>query len=157
MFQSRRKFIKTLCYMASYALTMAGSTVYSKLAQAVWTKENFATGSFKETMKRLFNDAPIIDSKKIKITRLPRIAENGAMVPITISSSLENVEKISILVAQNPSPLSAEFFLSPQMVAHVSARLKMAKSGKVIIIVQADGKLYRTSRSVKVTVGGCGA
>ena len=143
--------------MGGYALTTAGGMLYSTITQAAWIKENFASGSFDETMKRLFNDAKIIDSKKINISRLPRVAENGAMVPITVNSSLENVEKISILVAQNPSPLSAEFFLSPVMVAHVSARLKMAKSGKVIIIVQADGKLYRTSRSVKVTVGGCGA
>ncbi len=157
MLKSRRKFIKALLSISVYGLTMAGSILQSTMAQTPWLKENFSTGSFEQTMRRLFGAGDIIDSNKIKISRLPRVAENGAMVPITISSTLEHVEKISILVEQNSSPLSAEFFLSPALAVHVSARLKMAKTSNVVIIVQSAGKYYRTSRLVKVTTGGCGA
>jgi len=157
MLKSRRKFIKALLSISVYGLTMAGSILQSTMAQTPWLKENFSAGSFDQTMRRLFGAGDIIDSNKIKISRLPRVAENGAMVPITISSTLEHVEKISILVEQNSSPLSAEFFLSPALAVHVSARLKMAKTSTVVIIVQSAGKYYRTSRLVKVTTGGCGA
>jgi sulfur-oxidizing protein SoxY len=157
MLKSRRKFIKALLSISVYGLTMAGSILQSTMAQTPWLKENFSAGSFDQTMRRLFGAGDIIDSNKIKISRLPRVAENGASVPITISSTLEHVEKISILVEQNSSPLSAEFFLSPALAVHVSARLKMAKTSNVVIIVQSAGKYYRTSRLVKVTTGGCGA
>jgi sulfur-oxidizing protein SoxY len=153
----RRKFLKTVLSLSAYALTAATTALHSSLAHATRIEEYFATGSFEATLQRLFGEIEIIESKKIKISRLPRIAENGANVPITIKSTLNNVEKISILVEKNPSPLSAEFFLSPMLATHVSARLKMAKTSDVHIIVQADGKLYRRSRFVKVTVGGCGA
>jgi sulfur-oxidizing protein SoxY len=32
----------------------------------------------------------------------------------------------------------------------------MAKTGNVIAIIESDGKLYSTSKQVKVTLGGCG-
>lgn len=113
MLKSRRKFIKALLSISVYGLTMAGSILQSTMAQTPWLKENFSAGSFDQTMRRLFGAGDIIDSNKIKISRLPRVAENGAIVPITISSTLEHVEKISILVEQNSSPLSAEFFCHP--------------------------------------------
>ncbi|KAF3980916.1 MAG: thiosulfate oxidation carrier protein SoxY [Methylococcales symbiont of Hymedesmia sp. n. MRB-2018] len=142
---------------SAYGLTVASSILHASVTHTRRIKDYFNSGTFEQTMLRLFGEAEIIESKKIKISRLPRIAENGANVPITVSSTLDSVEKISILVEDNPSPLSAEFFLSPALVAHVSVRLKMAKTSRIVIIVQAEGKLYRTSRSVKVAVGGCGA
>lgn len=153
----RRKFIKTLLSSTVYGLTLAGNRLHSSIVHTEWVKAYFNTATFDETLLRLFGETKITESKKIKISRLPRVAENGARVPISISSTLENVEKISILVEKNPSPLSAEFFLSPVLAAHVSARLKMATNSSVVVIVQAEGKLYRTSRSVRVAIGGCGA
>lgn len=154
---SRRKFIKTLLVVATYSVAVVGGILHSPASYGRRIKEYFSSGTFAETRLRLFGNASIISSEKIQISRLPRVAENGAMVPITINSSLDKVEKIFILVEQNPAPLSAEFLLSPLVAASVSARLKMAKSSNVVVIVQSGGQLYRSSRWVKVTVGGCGA
>ena len=38
----------------------------------------------------------------------------------------------------------------------VGSRLKMAKTSKVVALVESGGKLYSASKEVKVTVGGCG-
>jgi len=154
--KSRREFLKSILSIASYTLAASSGIFYSKLANAFWLKEYFSPGTFDDTLRQLFQDAEFIDSRKIKLSRLPRVAENGASVPITVSSSLDNVERIYILVEKNPSPLSAEFILSPAVEARVSARLKMAETSDVIVIIKAEGKLYRKSKHVKVTVGGCG-
>lgn len=146
---SRRQFI-TQCLLITTGLAQ------SAWAKTPWQAERFSETAIKQTLQQLFPDAEFIRSKKIKFSRLPKVAENGAIVPITINTSLENISKISILVDNNPIPLSAEFYLSPLVEPRVSARLRMAKSGKVIVIIEADGQLYRKTKKVKVTQGGCG-
>jgi len=156
MLKSRRKFIKQLVSISSYGLTLASGFMHSAWANSLWKKENFTPGSYEDTLKHLFKDVAFIDSKEIKFSRLPKVAENGAVVPITIDSSLENVAKISILVEKNAQPLIAEFYLSPAVTAHVSARFKMAETCDVIVIIEAEGKYYRKSQKVVVAIGGCG-
>ena len=156
MFKSRREFIKSVLSIGAYSLTLASGILHSSLANAQWIKEKFSHDTYENTLTTLFKDAEFIDSSKIKFSRLPRVAENGAVVPIKISSSIKNVDKIYILVENNPFPLSAEFYLSPAVKPQVSARLRMAETSDVIVIIEAEGKLYRKSKNVKVSVGGCG-
>ncbi|SHK91638.1 thiosulfate-binding protein SoxY [Bradyrhizobium lablabi] len=94
-------------------------------------------------------------SDKVKMDA-PEIAENGAVVPISVSTSLPDVTSISILVAENPNALAASYVIPAGTVPSVANRLKMAKTTNVIAIVEAGGKLYSTTKEVKVTVGGCG-
>jgi sulfur-oxidizing protein SoxY len=94
-------------------------------------------------------------SDKVKMDA-PEIAENGAVVPISVSTSLPDVTSISILVAENPNALAASYIIPAGTVPSVANRLKMAKTTNVIAIVEAGGKLYSTTKEVKVTVGGCG-
>lgn len=156
MFKSRRKFIKSVLSLGAYGLAMASGLVHSALANSVWPKENFKSGTYDETLTRLFKNVEFIDSHKIKLRRLPRVAENGAIVPIKVISSLNNVNKISIMVEKNPTPLIAEFYLSATVEPRVSARIKMAETCDVVVIVEAEGKYYRKSKKVTVAVGGCG-
>ncbi len=136
-------------------LFFAINFIIPRFAWGKWPQQFFAEGSLEQTVKRLFNDAEFIDTNKINI-QLPRVAENGAIVPIKIKSSLENIEKIYILIEKNPVPLAAEFQLSPEVAIDLSARLKMAESCQVIVVASSGDKLYRNQRFVKVTVGGCG-
>ena len=94
-------------------------------------------------------------SDKVKMDA-PEIAENGAVVPISVSSTLPDVTSISILVAENPNALAASYVIPAGTLPSVANRLKMAKTTNVIAVVEADGKLYSTTKEVKVTVGGCG-
>jgi sulfur-oxidizing protein SoxY len=94
-------------------------------------------------------------SDKVKMDA-PEIAENGAVVPISVSSTLPDVTSIAILVAENPNALAASYQIPAGTLPSVANRLKMAKTTNVIAIVEAGGKLYSTSKEVKVTVGGCG-
>lgn len=86
----------------------------------------------------------------------PEIAENGAVVPVSVGSTLPNVTAIAILVLENPNTLAAAYKIPEGTEASVSNRLKMAKTSKVVAVVESGGKLYSASKEVKVTVGGCG-
>jgi sulfur-oxidizing protein SoxY len=86
----------------------------------------------------------------------PEIAENGAVVPISATSTLPKVTGIAILVLNNPNVLAAAYKIPEGTAAAVSNRLKMAKTGKVVAVFESNGKLYSASKEVKVTVGGCG-
>lgn len=106
-------------------------------------------------MNALFQAQTASESAEITL-KAPDIAENGAVVPVSIKTDLESVESISIIVENNPNPLAASFELSPEAKAEVSTRIKMNKTSNVIAVVKADGKLHTTQKEVKVTIGGCG-
>ena len=94
-------------------------------------------------------------SDKVKLDA-PEIAENGAVVPISVTTTLADVTSISFLVSENPNALAASYKIPAGTVPSVANRLKMAKTSNVIAIVEAGGKLYSATKEVKVTVGGCG-
>lgn len=86
----------------------------------------------------------------------PEIAENGAVVPISVSAALPDVTSIAILVSGNPNALAASYKIPAGTLPNVANRLKMQQTSNVIAIVEAGGKLYSATKEVKVTVGGCG-
>jgi len=94
-------------------------------------------------------------SDKVKLDA-PEIAENGAVVPIGVSTTLADVTSISFLVSENPNALVASYKIPAGTVPSVANRIKMAKTSNVIVVVEAGGKLYSAAKEVKVTVGGCG-
>jgi sulfur-oxidizing protein SoxY len=95
------------------------------------------------------------DSADIKLVA-PEIAENGAVVPLTVTSAIPNTQAIYIFVEKNPAPLSAMFTIPAGTEPSVVTRVKMGESSRVYALVKADGKFYSTSRETKVTLGGCG-
>jgi sulfur-oxidizing protein SoxY len=94
-------------------------------------------------------------SDKIKLDA-PEIAENGAVVPISVGTDLADVASIALLVSDNPNTLAAFYTIPAGTIPNIANRLKMAKTSHVTAIVEAGGKLFSTTKEVKVTVGGCG-
>ena len=94
-------------------------------------------------------------SDKVKLDA-PEIAENGAVVPVSVTTTLADVTSISFLVAENPNALAASYKIPAGTMPSVANRIKMAKTSNVIVVVEAGGKLYSATKEVKVTVGGCG-
>jgi len=94
-------------------------------------------------------------SDKVKLDA-PEIAENGSVVPISVSTTLIDVTSISFLVSENPNALVASYRIPAGTVPSVANRIKMARTSNVIVVVEAGGKLYSATKEVKVTVGGCG-
>ncbi|MET0094148.1 MAG: thiosulfate oxidation carrier protein SoxY, partial [Sedimenticola sp.] len=108
-----------------------------------------------DALNALLGSSDMADSGDIKI-KAPDIAENGAVVPITVSTGMAGVESISIIAANNPVPLVASFNMGEGAQGFVSTRIKMGKTGDVVAVVKAGGKLLSNRKEVKVTIGGCG-
>ncbi len=115
------------------------------------------------TMKRLFAGRAIKDGAgSIKI-ELPLIAENGAVVPVSVEvdapmTPQNYVKAIYIISDKNRRPLNAKFSLTPAMgQAYVGTNLRLGETTDVRAVVEmSDGTLLQAKREVKVTVGGCG-
>ena len=123
-------------------------------AFAKWAEAAFKADTYKGALAEIGSEDAIA-SDKIKL-KAPEIAENGAVVPIRVSSTLENIESISLLVEKNPTPLTAQFKMFPGLKPYFKIRVRMGETSKVVAIVKAGGKSYSTSSEVKVTIGGCG-
>ncbi|PPD29257.1 MAG: thiosulfate oxidation carrier protein SoxY [Methylomonas sp.] len=148
----RRVFLKTL---SRYLSAVLGSLAFPKHALSKWPEQDFAAGDFSDKFREIFADLPISDSQEI-IINLPEIAENGAVVPITISSALPNIKRLYIWAEKNPTPLVAEFEFDESMMLFLTARIKMAESCPVIVIAQQGDQLLRNQKWVTVMQGGCG-
>jgi sulfur-oxidizing protein SoxY len=119
-----------------------------------WPEEAFKQKAEADAIKALYGKTAEA-SDKVKLDA-PEIAENGAVVPISVTTTLTDVTSISFLVADNPSALAASYVIPAGTMPSVANRIKMAKTSKVTAIVEAGGKLYSATKEVKVTVGGCG-
>jgi sulfur-oxidizing protein SoxY len=154
MTDNRRAFIKKSIALGGYSILASSGLFASFKANAEWLSETTSTNILQQTIKRLFKNQKIVESDQIDI-QIPKTAENGAAVPITVTSSLRNVESIAILVEKNPIPLAAKFKLSPDLDPFVSARLKITESSAVAVIVETNEGFYSTSKKVIVTSNGC--
>ena len=131
-----------------------GALLLSGAARAAWPEAAFEADQADDVLAKLGGkDAAASDA--ITITA-PDIAENGAVVPISVSTTLPEVTRVSILVANNPLPLTSTYDLAAGAVPYVATRVKMLKTSEVLALVEAGGKTYAATREVKVTIGGCG-
>ena len=149
MSTSRRKLLFGLLAGAA-TIALAPLKAFAARPQSAFDAKSQA-----DTLKQTFGQETAADSSDITI-KAPDIAENGAVVPITVNFKLANAEMVAIVVEKNPSPLAAGFALTASSGGLVSTRIKMGKTSMVHAVVKADGKVLKASKEVKVTIGGCG-
>ena len=148
MNQNRRVLLKGTFAAGATGIAISAGLLTPKAVLAAWPKAAFEA-------EASMGSSSATESADIKL-KAPDIAENGAVVPITVTSEIANTEAISVIVAENGTPLAATFNLGATTSGFVSTRIKMGKTSDVTAVVKAGGKLYSTSKNVKVTIGGCG-
>jgi sulfur-oxidizing protein SoxY len=131
------------------------TSVYADADAKEWPANAFKEKDEAAVLKDLYGKTAATASDKINLDA-PEIAENGAVVPIAVTSALPKVTGIAILVLENPNILAAAYKIPDGTEAAAASRLKMAKTSKVVAIVESDGKIFSATKEVKVTVGGCG-
>jgi sulfur-oxidizing protein SoxY len=155
MNETRRNLLRASGSATVMALAASAGVFNSgQLHAAEWNKAAFDTKNLQDTVKAL-GGAGATESKDIVITS-PDIAENGAVVPVSVSSKLGKTESIAILVEKNPNALSAAFDIPGGTEPFVSTRVKMGQTSNVHALVKADGKYFYATKEIKVTLGGCG-
>ena len=145
----RRLFLQT-----GIALTALAALPRALLA-AAWPEKAFAAPAASGALMDLFGTDQTIPSDKISL-KAPEIAENGAVVPLKIKTTLDNVESISIVVEKNPRPLAATIEILPGTLPEFSCRIKMRETSDLMVAVKTDTGVYTTAKEIKVTIGGCG-
>ena len=151
---SRRVILQGAGAVALVGLGSTASGWPAFAANDKYPAEAFKQKTDAEAIKLLYGKTAEA-SDKIKLDA-PEIAENGAVVPVSVTTTLADVSSISFLVADNPNVLIASYKIPAGTVPAVANRIKMAKTSKVTVLVEAGGKLYSADKEVKVTVGGCG-
>ncbi len=150
--QTRREM---LARSAQVAGLLAGAGLLPAQAQAAFNAAAFEVKTMAELVKMLGGSAPV-ESKDVVVTG-PDIAENGAVVPVGVSTTLPGAKRLLLLVEKNPSVLSAMFNVTDAVDASFSTRVKMGQSSNVYAVaMMADGSVKFAGKEVKVTLGGCG-
>ena len=156
--QTRRAVVKGAIAGGLAGLAFAGAAPLGRARAAAdpakWPKDAFAQKTEADAIKALYGKTPEA-SDKVNLDA-PEIAENGAVVPVSVSTTLPDVTSIAIVISENPFPLAAHYPIPAGTSAMVANRLKMAKTSKVIALVASGDKVFSASKEVKVTVGGCG-
>lgn len=153
---TRRLILKGAGVLALAGLGVLSFDLPAALAAAndKYPEDAFKAKSEADAIKALYGKAAEA-SDKVKLDA-PEIAENGAVVPVSVTTTLPDVTSISFLVSENPVVLVASYNIPAGTMPSVANRIKMAKTSNVIVVVEAGGKVYSTTKEVKVTVGGCG-
>ena len=151
----RRVFLKGSLAAGTVGVAVGAGLLTPQAVVAAWNEAAFQAKSVNDALAAAMGSASDTASDAIKI-KAPDIAENGAVVPVSIAAEMPNVESIALLAEGNASPLVATFMLGAGALPDVSTRIKMGKTSDVIAVVKADGKLMSARKSVKVTIGGCG-
>ena len=156
MNRRRRKILKSGGGVTLFALVAAAGWLKpaTALAQS-WNKAAFDTHSLADTTKALGGGEPA-PSKDIVFFQTPEIAENGAVVPVGVTSNIAKTESIAVLIEKNPNMLAAVFDIPAGTEPTISTRVKMAQTSNIYALVRADGKYHVAAKEVKVTLGGCG-
>lgn len=151
----RRIFLKGSLATGAVGMAVSTGLLTPRVSLAAWSKAAFEATDVNGSVSALFGSSNMDKSDKIKI-KAPDIAENGAVVPVSVTTSIDGVSSISIFADKNATPLTADFQLGPGAEGYVSTRIKMGKTANVIAVVKSGDKLYSASKEVKVTIGGCG-
>ena len=151
----RRTFLKGAGAASTVAVAVAAGLLKpTEVLAAEWNKAAFDAKGMPDTLKAI-GVAGATDSKDILI-KAPDIAENGAVVPVEVTSKIAGTSGIMLMVEKNATPLTANFDLANGADGYVSTRIKMGQTSNVRVVVKAGGKSYTAVKEVKVTIGGCG-
>ena len=151
---NRRTLLQRSLAAGAVSLAAGAGLLSPSAVLAAYPKAAFDAKDVKGGLTAAMGMGDFAHSDDIKI-KAPDIAENGSVVPVTISTTIAGVEQIAILATSNASPMIGSFNTKGSH-AYVSTRIKMGKTGDVLAVVKAGGKLHANKKEVKVTIGGCG-
>ena len=151
---TRRKFFNRISASSTFILAFGSWFTFPLRGLANWNQDAFHSRQYQTALESLYGSKVLEKTNNIKI-QAPDVAENGASVPITVSTSIKGIETLSIFIENNPLPLIASYNLRQYAIPNFSVRVKIAKSSPIHVVVKSQGKLLSSSKKIHVSVGGC--
>ncbi len=152
---TRRILLKGSMAAGSVGVAVAAGLLSPRLVLADWNSAAFEAKDVATGLKSLLG-TDAMETNDAVVIKAPDIAENGAVVPVTVETTLSDISSITIIAAGNNTPVIAYFALGAAGMPFVSTRIKMAKTADVVAVVKQGDKLFSNAKEVKVTIGGCG-
>lgn len=140
--------------LGALAAVLVAGLLKPVLALAAWNKEAFGAKSAADALKGLGAASP--EPSKDIVIEAPEIAENGAVVPVEITSNIPGTTHIAVVIEKNPFPLAARFEFKEGALPFVKLNAKMGETSDVRVVASAGGRHYSAAKEIKVTIGGCG-
>jgi sulfur-oxidizing protein SoxY len=151
MNSARRVLLQRVSLVAA---GLAAGLLRPLVSLAAWNKDAFGAKTAADALKTL--GASSAAPSKDLLIEAPQIAENGAVVPIEITSNIPGTTSISVLIEKNPFPLAAKFDFMEGALPFVKLNAKMGETSDVRVVAEAGGKHFAATKEIKVTIGGCG-
>ena len=151
----RRLFLKASLATGVVGMAASAGLLGPRTVLAVWNEAAFGSETVADALKAGMGSDGLTDSAEVKLD-IPKNPENGAVVPVAVTTTLTGVESIALLVDKNVKPLCGIFYPGKRMKPAMSIRVKVGESANIIAVMKSGGKLYSAKQAVTVTVGGCG-
>jgi sulfur-oxidizing protein SoxY len=151
----RRLFLKASLATGAVGVAVGTGLLTPRTVLAAWNEAAFDATSVGGALKAGMGSDAMKDSAEITLD-IPDNPENGAVVPVAMTTTLTGVQSIALLVEKNIKPLCGIFYPGKRMKPGLSIRVKVGESADIIAVVKAGDKLYSARKAVKVTIGGCG-
>ena len=152
---NRRIFLQKAAAYSVTAVAVSAGLLNPSQVLAKWPKPAFKSDNLSQAIIETYGNIKPLDSDKVYL-KAPEVAENGASVALTVTTSLPDVESLAVFVEKNGSPLAGQYMLHKKYNGKLALRVKMLKTSDVYVIAKAGDKLYQTKSMIKVTLGGCG-
>jgi sulfur-oxidizing protein SoxY len=151
----RRLFLKASLATGAVGMAVGTGLLTPRVVLAAWNTAAFDAKSVGAALKEGMGSDAMTDSAEITLD-IPDNPENGAVVPVAMTTTLTGVQSIALLVEKNIKPLCGIFYPGKRMKPGISIRVKVGESADIIAVVKSGDKLYSARKAVKVTIGGCG-
>lgn len=144
----RREFVGRL------GVVMSALVLVPLRALANWNAHAFDSAGMDAALTAAFGRSDTVTALEIEL-KLPTTAHQGGLVPVMVQTHLPNVSRLALLVHENPRPLVALFEFGPNTLPEIAARIRLARSSEVSVVVESNGQLFRNSQPVRVVLDGC--
>ncbi|MGA7978972.1 MAG: thiosulfate oxidation carrier complex protein SoxZ [Chromatiaceae bacterium] len=155
MNMTRRTFLGTAVSGAAVASTLAAGVLTPRSVGAALPPETFFAKSPAEAIKAVLGTYQSRTDPAVELG-ITDTVEMADMVPVSVETTLDNVESITIVADMNPNPIIANFKLDPRLQPYVATRVRLGGSGDVQALVKAGGTIYHATKYVQVAISGCG-
>jgi sulfur-oxidizing protein SoxY len=153
----RRAVLKRFLSASTLAMLASSGLLLPQRVLAHWPGDAFTAETVEDVLLALMGQAEKIEKKGVKFTvgKPAKLITDGQSVTVEITSKLANIERVALLVDNNPNPLVMSFELTENVMMPLKTRIKIvAGESQLIAVIRADGKLYKTTRDVRVYAGG---
>ena len=151
----RRRWLAQVTGLIVAGMHGSALSAASRRSPQIPSEPRSSATDFNQVISRALDGRAWEPSDAVRL-EVPQLAENGAIVPITVESRLPNTRRILIFAEKNPGPLLAEFLLEPGADPWVSLRVKLNESGPLLAVIESNSNYYGSQTTVKVMLGGCG-